>query len=114
MRADKLEHDSKILHQFIQFYCDKEHQKEPKKEQVLEVFYETKSLCSLPYCLCDKCETLLHYAHERLCECSLEPKPSCRKCLNPCYEKSISKQMAKIMRYSGIRLGFVKLKKLFS
>ena len=114
MSPEKLEHDSKVLHRFIQFYCDKEHAQMPKKEQTLVVVFAQNPLCGLPYCLCDECDALLQYAYHRLEACPQDPKPSCRKCKTPCYERSMWKKMAKIMRYSGIRLGFIKLRKLFS
>ncbi|NLM99553.1 MAG: hypothetical protein GX170_05965, partial [Campylobacteraceae bacterium] len=42
-----------------------------------------------------------------------EEKPSCRKCPNPCYEKDRWKLLAKIMKYSGMKLGLLKIRKMF-
>ncbi len=114
MTQEKLLHDAQILCQFIQFYCDKEHTHLPKKEHHLTIVFQENTLKILPYCLCFECESLLHYAYSHLKECQQDPKPSCRICQTPCYEKNMWKKMAKVMRYSGMRLGFLKLKKLFS
>ena len=64
----------------------------------------------LKICLCAECRELFLYAHERLQACPHEEKPRCRVCKNPCYERTYWKKMAKMMRYSGMRLGFLKLK----
>lgn len=110
MTRDKLANDSQTLHRFLQLHCDKEHNDVPKKEGTLQVRFHEENICEVPYRLCEECETLFLYAYERLRNCTQEPKPSCRKCLNPCYEKPVWKKMAKIMRYSGMRLGLTKMR----
>ena len=66
--------------------------------------------------LCDECNSLFSKAIKHLQECPHDPKPRCRKCPNPCYEKEEWKNIAKIMKYSGMKLGVgkvgTKLKKL--
>lgn len=109
----KLQKDSQTLHRFIQLHCTKEHKDVEKKNGSLHVHFEGTLLEELPYALCDECETLLHYAYDRLQNCPHEPKPSCRNCPSPCYEKPMWKKMAHIMMYSGMRLGLTKMRKLF-
>lgn len=60
--------------------------------------------------LCVKCHKLMDYSLIRLQECSHDVKPRCRKCPDPCYEKDEWKKLAKVMRYSGLRLGILKVK----
>lgn len=59
MSPEKLEHDSKVLHRFIQFYCDKEHAQMPKKSRhwllfLLKILYvNCLIVCAMnvvPYC----------------------------------------------------------------
>lgn len=60
----------------------------------------------------------IDYSFERLLNCPHEEKPSCRKCINPCYGKKEWKETARIMRSSGMKLGLTsinkRIKKLFS
>jgi hypothetical protein len=104
MKKEKLIEDTHILHQFITMYCVHQHKEVLKKEGSVEM---------LSYTLCEECEHVLHYAHARLCECPHDPKPSCRKCHKPCYEREMWKKMARVMMYSGMRLGLTKMRKLF-
>lgn len=60
--------------------------------------------------LCDKCLETVSYSHNRLIDCPQEIKPKCRSCKNPCYDKDKWKAVAKVMRYSGVRLGLTKIK----
>lgn len=113
MTAKKLLDDSQTLHRFIQVHCDKEHNDVAKQNGALCVLFQEEALCELPYTLCEECEVLLKYGYDRLAACKQEPKPSCRKCPNPCYERPMWKKMAKIMRYSGMYLGLTKVRKFF-
>ena len=105
MKTKKLIEDTILLHQFITTYCTHHHKEAPQKEGKLGEI--------LSYTLCEECERVLHYAYARLCECPHDPKPSCRKCQNPCYERAMWKKMARIMMYSGMRLGLTKIRKFF-
>ncbi|NCD12364.1 MAG: nitrous oxide-stimulated promoter family protein [Epsilonproteobacteria bacterium] len=113
MTSEKLQSDSQTLHRFIQLHCDKKHHDVPKKKGVLAVHFKEKCICELPYDICEECEILLLYAYDRLQNCPRNPKPSCRKCPNPCYEKSMWKKMSKVMSFSGMQLGLTKVRKLF-
>lgn len=61
--------------------------------------------------LCEECHKLISYSFDRVIQCPHEEKPRCRKCIKPCYEKNKWKSVAKLMRYSGMRLGLINIKK---
>ncbi len=61
--------------------------------------------------LCPECHELFAYAVERLKECPHDPKPRCRKCPDPCYEREKYKRMARMMSYAGMKLGLSKVKR---
>jgi len=84
------------LQRFIAFYCQKKHLQGSEN-------------------LCEECRNLYLYAKKSLDQCTMDPKPKCRNCPEPCYEKREWKKMAQVMRFSGISLGYDKAKKkLFS
>ena len=115
MTNEKFTEQAVTLAKFLQTYCADKHALKLKREINLELTYKGKNLNdSVRTQLCAECEQLFFYAHERLLACSHDIKPSCRKCPHPCYEKPRWTQMAKIMKYSGVKLGLVKLKKIFT
>jgi hypothetical protein len=57
---------------------------------------------------------LIDYSIQRLQNCEHDPKPRCRKCPEPCYDKLQWKKVAKVMRYSGIKLGLLNIKNIFT
>lgn len=115
MTEEKFIHDSQTVLKFIQCYCDNEHFKSVKKKDSIKLNYNNKDLNEeIHYELCEKCAETLHYSYVKLQECPHDEKPSCRQCPKPCYDKTEWKLLAKIMRYSGIRFGIVKIRrKLF-
>ena len=115
MTNKKFIDDSKTVLRFIQCYCDSEHFKAQKSKNYIKLNYNNKDLNEeIQYHLCEKCEETLRYSYTKLQECIHDDKPSCRKCPKPCYDKIEWKHLAKIMRYSGLRLGILKIrKKLF-
>jgi len=114
MTTEKFKTEVETLTKFFQIYCNEKHTDLYKKDYNVE--YKDLKL-DFNANLCDECHNLLSYAINRLQECPHDPKPRCRKCDNPCYEKSKYKQMAKMMRFSGMKLGLTKaaqrIKKLF-
>lgn len=115
MTEEKFIDDSKTVLKFIQCYCDNEHFKTSKNKNSIKLNYNNKDLHEeIHYGLCEKCAETFHYSYVKLQECVHDDKPSCRKCPRPCYDKAEWKLLAKIMRYSGLRLGISKIrKKLF-
>ncbi|MDO5045791.1 nitrous oxide-stimulated promoter family protein [Campylobacter sp.] len=114
MTEQKFIEQMSTLAKFLKTHCDDKHLNEAKKEISIDLFYKGENLnFTVNTTLCKECEELFRYAHERLLNCPHEIKPSCRKCPHPCYDRDRWRQMAKIMRYSGMKLGLVKLKKMF-
>ena len=108
MTFEKFNKEIEVLLKFFPIYCENHHTDlYPEK---YEVIYQNKTV-NFEVTLCEECHMLLNYAIQRLQECPYEEKPRCRKCPNPCYEKDKFKQMAKIMRYSGMKLGLTKAAK---
>lgn len=115
MTEEKFIHDSNTVLKFIQCYCDNEHFKNQKNKNSIELNYKHKDLDkSIHYDLCQECEEILNYSYIKLQDCIHDEKPSCRKCSEPCYDRTEWKRLAKIMKSSGMRLGLLKIKKLFS
>ena len=108
MTFEKFESEMDTLKKFFNIYCNDKHTNQYVKNY--EVIYLNKSL-EFEANLCEECHILLNYAIQRLQECPHEIKPRCRKCPNPCYDKDKYKQMAKMMRYSGMKLGLTKAAK---
>ncbi|MDC7243749.1 MAG: nitrous oxide-stimulated promoter family protein [Sphaerochaetaceae bacterium] len=110
MTNDKFKSECDSLKNFFTIYCKNKHI--DQKKYTKEISYKDISY-TLQYDLCEDCHMLLDYCLNRLLECPHEVKPRCRKCPAPCYEKDKWKRVAKLMRYSGIKLGLINLKKYF-
>lgn len=104
MQEEELKKQSEILINFLQIYCTNKHEAQEQISINESFIYQDATLCQ-------QCKSLLFYALQRLKACPHDPKPKCRKCKNPCYEPKAYKQMAKIMLYSGFKLGLSKIKK---
>jgi len=114
MTTEKFKSEVETLKKFFQIYCSEKHSGQFSRNY--SVKYKDLHM-DFQADLCGECHSLLEYAIERLQECPHDPKPRCRKCENPCYEKNKYKQMAKMMRFAGMKLGLTKaaqkLKKMF-
>jgi len=114
MTTEKFKSEVETLSKFFQIYCSEKHTSQTQRDY--NVTYKDLTL-KFQVNLCDECNNLLNYAIQRLQECPHDPKPRCRKCENPCYEKDKYKQMAKMMRFAGMKLGLTKaaqrIKKIF-
>ena len=114
MTFEKFKSEIETLTKFFPIYCNDKHTNQIERKY--KIPYTDKSI-DFKISLCEDCHELLRYAINRLQECPNDPKPRCRKCINPCYEKDKFKQMAKMMRYSGMKLGLTKaaqkIKKMF-
>ena len=108
MKEEKFKSEIEILKKFFVIYCENKHQYQIQKNYSIN--YKSLIL-NFDISLCNECHNLLNYAITKLTECPHDPKPRCRKCPNPCYEKDKYKQMAKIMRFSGMKLGLTKAAK---
>ena len=108
MTFEKFKSEIDTLKKFFPIYCNDKHQNQFKRHYKISYLDQNIEFNTT---LCNECHNLLNYAIERLKECPNDPKPRCRKCPNPCYEKYKFKQMAKMMRYSGMKLGLTKAAK---
>jgi hypothetical protein len=107
MTIEKFITEINTLKTFYSKYCHDKHTHQNNISKQLKY----KDECHvIDLSLCLTCMELIDYSFDRLIECPHEIKPRCRKCLNPCYEKTKWKRVAKLMRYSGIQLGILKIK----
>jgi len=111
MTEEKFKSEVETLKKFFEIHCTKKHDNLSLSNQSFE--YKTLHF-SIELNLCPECFELINYSFDRLYECPHELKPKCRSCKNPCYEKSKYKEVARIMKFSGIQLGISKIKKFFS
>ncbi len=110
MTSEKFQSEVNTVQKFITLYCKEKHS--------LQIIYTknivyNKDTFDIEVSLCKKCQSLFEYSLSRLQQCPHEIKPRCRKCSNPCYEKFQWKALAKIMRFSGLHLGVLKVKSFF-
>jgi len=108
MTIEKFESEIETLKKFFVTYCHNRHQNQQEYYRILQ--YNDKDF-EISLKLCNECSDLLNYAYDRLLECPHEIKPRCRTCPSPCYEKDKWKQTAKLMMYSGMKLGLTKIRK---
>jgi len=108
MTTEKFTGEVKILKKFFELHCKDKH----TNQQVVnkQLIYNNTNI-DIELNLCDECLELINYSFDRLKECPHDPKPMCRSCPNPCYEKPQWKKVARLMRYSGMRLGMLKIRK---
>ncbi len=110
MKQSKLVAEVDTLKSFFETYCSANNHQNRNTKRYTCNHREFSYAVELQ--LCRECQDLMEYSLIRLEECPHEIKPRCRTCLDPCYEKKQWKSLAKVMRYSGLRLGIVKVKKM--
>lgn len=110
MTNEKFTNEALTLKRFFQTYCCDKHTDRSKTTHDLN--YKDFNL-TLETELCDDCNKLITYSFNQLQKCPHDEKPRCRKCPNPCYDKREWKHLAKLMRYSGFKLGLLKIKNFF-
>ena len=110
MTNEKFVEQRDTLQHFLQTYCTSKHKNQ--SDITKKILYDNQSF-DTTLCLCDECLELFDYSIKKLQECPYEEKPRCRNCKTPCYEKQQWKTLAKIMRYSGLKLGLIKIKNKF-
>ena len=107
MTIKKFEVEINTLKTFYELYCKDKHENQEKTQINLE--YKSNSFI-LELNLCQECQKSINYSFLKLQNCPQEIKPRCRKCPNPCYEKNEWKNIAKVMKYSAIKLSLGKIK----
>ncbi len=111
MTQEKFTGEIATLKKFFELYCKgKKHDEVKCQKKHLEFQNETYDY---EFDLCDDCFKLLEYSILKLEKCPHDTKPRCRTCATPCYEPYQWKKVAKIMKYSGMQLGMLKIKNLF-
>ena len=60
--------------------------------------------------LCDECAKLLRHAIVMRVLCPLDPKPKCHQCPRHCYRPDYRDRMETVMKYSGPRSLFSRVK----
>ena len=110
MTSEKFEGEVQTLKKFFELHCKDKHV--GQKDYIKELSYNGKDY-KVELHLCDGCENLLNYSFDRLLECPHDIKPRCRTCPAPCYEKPQWKSVAALMKYSGMKLGMLKIKNFF-
>jgi hypothetical protein len=108
MTKENLYKEVEKLEKFFVIYCNDKHKNINKPNQILKTDgYEFE------FELCDECFKLIKYSIDKLDCCTKDPKPKCRVCPDNCYEKEEKKQMSRVMRHSGMKLGLNRIKKMF-
>ena len=108
MTIEKFKAEAQTLKKFFELHCSHKHKNQT--HHCKQLIYNGEKV-HIELELCSECIELIHYSFDRLVECPHDPKPRCRTCPNPCYSKTEWKKVAKLMRYSGIHLGLLKVKK---
>ncbi|MGB5866944.1 MAG: nitrous oxide-stimulated promoter family protein [Arcobacteraceae bacterium] len=110
MTSKKFQTELRTLQKFITLYCKEKHSLQRTYTQ--NIIYKQDTF-DFEVCLCSECRTIFEYSLSKLQQCPQEIKPRCRSCPTPCYEKAQWKYLAKIMRFSGLHLGVLKMKSFF-
>lgn len=115
MTHEKFQSEISTLKKFLELYCKNKHKNHINKKLSLDYKNMTFHIDLL---LCEECLETINYSFQKLQKCPHEIKPRCRNCKETCYEKTKYIKLAKIMKYSGVKLGLSKakqkLKSLFS
>ena len=109
MTKEKFDSEVATLKKFFELHCHDKHTNQQLYNETLS-FEDKVEQIELNLCL--ECQELLRYSLDRLQECPHDIKPRCRTCPTPCYEKTKWKQVAKLMKYSGMKLGLIKIRKI--
>jgi hypothetical protein len=96
--ADVQKKELKLLINFVRVYCGAKHDTRFEADEVVREISGRRTL------LCRECAELVEYAIEKRSKCSLEPKPSCKKCHIHCYGKDHRARIREIMAFSGRRM----------
>lgn len=107
MTADKFKIEIDVLKKFYELYCKDKHGNQ--KSKIVSLKYK-EELFHLELHLCAECFEAIEYSFDRLKGCPHDIKPRCRSCPTPCYEKQRWKNIAKVMKYSAIKLSLGKIK----
>ena len=86
MKNSRLARECNTISKMIVLYCSKHHE-------------------SIDALLCDDCQTLETYAHQRIAHCPFGTlKPTCARCTVHCYKPEQRAAIRQVMRFSGPRM----------
>jgi len=100
MSDAKVRHDTVVLADFVQIWCDGHHRDQSRRPietgaVTLGVYGRKRPV------LCAECEAHLAYAEKRRAFCPHDPKPFCAHCETHCYRPEEREWQRQMMRYSG-------------
>jgi hypothetical protein len=102
MKDSRVIHDSVVLADFIQIWCDGHHKDRPRR--LAETDGATLGIYGRKRpTLCEECEAHLAYAEKRRAYCPHDPKLFCANCETHCYKSDERQWQREMMRYSGPR-----------
>lgn len=107
MTIEKFEIEINTLKRFYELYCNDKH--ENQKHKTYNLNYKDTDF-TIELNICEECHDAINYSFDRLKGCPHDIKPRCRKCPTPCYERSRWKNIARVMKYSAIKLSLGKIK----
>ncbi len=100
MRDADVVHDSRLLADFVQIFCDEHHGTSARSLVTTDGaslgVYGRKTPT-----LCAECEEHLAYAENRRAFCPKDPKPFCAHCDTHCYREEERIWQREMMRFSG-------------
>lgn len=92
--------DLKLLTRFVELYCRDHHRDLPLRVFQLKG-YDIARLSGSSPALCVSCAKLLAHAFVKRTACTLDPKPTCKKCPRHCYAPAYRARMRAVMKHSG-------------
>lgn len=97
-----LKSDLRTLVTFVRIYCRGKHHE--SRQRVSFKGFDAQDLSRKPLVLCPACSKLLHHGLIKRSHCRQDPKPACKDCPTPCYDKAYRVKIREVMRFSGWRL----------
>jgi hypothetical protein len=99
----KLQRDLHVLVKFVEVFCADHH--DPKAIHSIPLrMHNLPEMESRQVHLCPQCTKLLQHAMVKRVNCTMSPKPACKRCPRHCYAPVYRQQMREVMRYSGRKL----------
>lgn len=99
----KLQRDLNVLVKFVELYCRDHHPAESRKRLLLRT-HNVAELEARDVHVCPACAKLLQHGMVKRANCTMSPKPACKRCPRHCYAPVYRQQMKDVMRYSGRKL----------
>lgn len=98
----KLRSDIALLESFIGVYCRAKHACAPR-EPIRLKGCDLHEAGGREAVLCAECGKLLQHAVVKRATCTMDPKPTCRRCPSHCYAPRYREMIRRVMAYAGRR-----------